>query len=272
MSVDPLGGDASSPQTLGGFGYAVNDPINSADPSGMMDEATCRALGLLSCGMGNYNGPSIGSGPSFDNAGLWGGGANGGWIGGGNNGPQCGVNPFCNWTGPGAAFQSSANPVLACVSHSTGGGWSQPTCTLYWGDERLERVIDQPVARIMAGPASGKRQFCEHQSNMAALAAVIPGGEYLFQHEFTQEMAAAAGVAITNEGALGALEHFADKGIESGGLFRALRSAMGVPKTYANAVSSFAEIGAKAYSYFSIAKAAYQGMRAGQKSYAYCME
>jgi RHS repeat-associated protein len=58
MSLDPLGGSVGAPQSLNRYAYAGNDPVNHADPSGLLMEPTCRTGMEVGCGGGGGAGGS----------------------------------------------------------------------------------------------------------------------------------------------------------------------------------------------------------------------
>lgn len=55
MSMDPMSGRLGAPQSVNKYAYAMNDPVNRIDPTGLLDEPTCMALGFPGCGGGGSN-------------------------------------------------------------------------------------------------------------------------------------------------------------------------------------------------------------------------
>lgn len=75
MSMDPLSGSVTNPQSLNRYTYALDDPVNLMDPSGMMTgNFRCRLNDLGDCYGGDYAGAGFGW---MDPMGMWGGESNG---------------------------------------------------------------------------------------------------------------------------------------------------------------------------------------------------
>jgi RHS repeat-associated protein len=105
LSPDLLSGDTSSPQSFNKFGYAVGDPINRFDPTGLVDQ----------CGRNCHDGE--GSGPDWDDrmfnalARAFGGGGGGAGSGGGN----CSINNLSVACPPGWSVRVRSIPVNVVV-------------------------------------------------------------------------------------------------------------------------------------------------------------
>jgi RHS repeat-associated protein len=201
MQLDPVGGDAGAPQSLNGVPYVQNDPINDTDPSGMMDEATCKALGLLSCSGGGYGGPGIGGGPYYDNPGLWGGGSTGGYVAGQGN-PNCGVNGFCGAAtlGPMGLFASpyNYNLTIAVMWGFTQSTWTDDNGNTGTtpGTWHLLTIAGVPTEAFFASPGSdrigagrqgAKEAYCNDVASAAFWPELVPGSEVLFDQKPTVE-------------------------------------------------------------------------------------
>ena len=97
----------------------------------------------------------------------------------------------------------------------------------------------------------------------AALAKIIPGGEYLFQHQFTPEAALAAGIDIGTDIGL----DLAKDSVQAS-LLSWLKHSVGVSGQTVGRIGTFLKVlGAAGTAYTG-----YQAMKAMQGEYAYCME
>jgi RHS repeat-associated protein len=255
LTPDPAGlsaVDPTNPQSWNRYAYVLNNPMSFTDPTGLM---TINPNWYM------------------------------GFAGGGGNCSLDGVDATCNMVNALAAggalvyfpsnctyvaCQTSAGfvPISQQDNGQFGGcgqsGWSY--FCLSFAPTPVQLSDDAgggSVGVIRAGPPGAKKAFCDSQSNKAALAKIIPGGEYLFQHQFTPEAALAAGIDIGTDIGL----DLAKDSVQAS-LLSWLKHSVGVSGQTVGRIGTFLKVlGAAGTAYTG-----YQAMKAMQGEYAYCME
>jgi hypothetical protein len=114
---------------------------------------------------------------------------------------------------------------------------------------------------VQAAPGA-KKDYCTTQSNLAFLAQVVPGGEYLFEHQMTAEVLAVAGVSIATDLII---DHKKDEIVKSATFLENLRAWFGVPKSLTPTIAGRASLLLSLYT-------GYKGTKSMQAAYKYCME
>jgi RHS repeat-associated protein len=137
LSPDPIGGSIGSPQSLNGYPYVQNDPINATDPLGLLMDPACAQVG--GCG---------GGGSDFSSD-VWNDflrESQNNWL---SEGGQLGDLEPRYQRGPGARLTATTIQI-GCVSHDVGGVSSEPTCTVYWDEVSQPSLIQNPQVHGMA--------------------------------------------------------------------------------------------------------------------------
>lgn len=157
-SVDPLPGNLSDPQSLDGYSYALDDPINLADPTG--DDPSCGTLPAARCflcGVFNFFGGLFGGGAGVAGAPPGGGttddgiggilvssgggsGSAGGYGGSGGGGGQGG--------GSGGIGSSTTTGVQPITNANLKAG--------------LRRILKIPDCAAILGGANAAKQILSH--------------------------------------------------------------------------------------------------------------
>jgi hypothetical protein len=114
------------------------------------------------------------------------------------------------------------------------------------------------TAAIRAGDPNAKKKYCAHQSNMAALEAILPGGSVLLGGDYSP-------TAVGEEAGQEALREALDAGAKSTGFLSMVRSWTGIPMSVTSKVLT-------GLGYAITAFDLYSGMKAMQKEYAACVQ
>jgi len=113
------------------------------------------------------------------------------------------------------------------------------------------------TATISAGPPDAKKNYCLHQSNMAGLEAVLPGGNVLMGNDYSPS-------AVLGSTAEIASHVGPEVAAGSYGLLYTIRSYTGIPMSIAK---GFFEV----VGYAAVAVTGYSALSASQKEYQACM-
>ena len=119
------------------------------------------------------------------------------------------------------------------------------------------------IGIIRPGPPGAKEAFCQSQADNAALAKIIPGGDILFQHQFTPDAAAAAGIDVATDVGLDIAKDAAKTSILSW-----LKDSAGISGQTVGRIATALKVAG----YVGSAYTAYQGLKAGQAEYTYCIK
>lgn len=249
LQPDPAGlaaVDMSDPQTWNRYAYVGNNPLSYVDPLGL-NKTPCWSDG--SC--------------------VWGGGDS--W-----NCTSDGVMTNCSsaWlqAQSGAAF--IVVPVILPPGNwvPAGGDFLGEGC--FRGGADGDTVVCPPVnlptppsfgpalnpatGVIRAGDPNAKKNYCKHQSNMAALEALLPGGSVFLGGDYSP-------TAVVGEAGQEALGEALDAGAKSASFLSMVRSWTGIPMSVTSKFLTFA-------GYAKTAVDLYGAMTAMQKEYAACMQ
>ena len=144
------------------------------------------------------------------------------------------------------------------------GGSASQIALLPSPDQIASDPVNPPITTAtMTNVPGGKEAYCQEQANKAAAAKAIPGGAILYQHQFTPEAAAAAGVDVATE-----LGTDAAKDAGTASFLAWLKSSGAVSPQTVGTLSKFV----KGAGYAGTAITAYQALKAAQAEYKYCMK
>jgi hypothetical protein len=253
-SPDPGGLSAvnpSNPQSWNRYAYVLNDPLSNIDPLG------------LDCVRDNGDGTTTTYTDAQDNCE----GDNGYYFDGtvsrafldANKNVGASVNGQFQCAG-----DSGCSMYNNLTSVTVNGGPADMVRALFPELNAPFVIASAPITTAtITNVPNGKQQYCSDQANNAALAKLIPGGDILYQHQFTPEAAAAAGISIaTDVGADVA------KDSAKASLLSWLKNSAGVSGQTAGRIGT----ALKVVGYLGSAYNAYQALKAMQAEYAYCMQ
>jgi RHS repeat-associated protein len=275
LQPDPAGMasvDITNPQTWNRYAYVTNNPMSFIDPSGL------NRAGPGQCNDGNGLCPDEGGGADPSTIDNGNGGTNFSAIG--NSSSDC---PIC--TGPYGSF-GTAGIADGFLSAGRVWGFGSPSDDLssvifnytknsdgyivgdYAGEVMCPMGFcivwnpntqqwDDGVGVIYAGPAGGKKAYCDHQSNMAAMEAILPGGSVFLGGDYSP-------TAVGEEAGQEALAEALDAGAKSTSFLLAVRSWTGLPMSVTSKVLT-------GFGYAMTAINLYSAMTAMQKEYAACI-
>jgi hypothetical protein len=154
---------------------------------------------------------------------------------------------------------ASRNPAL-----HRGIEWSKSTLALglpeWSGKTASDHVVaanNGVTATISAGPPDAKKNYCLHQSNMAGLEAVLPGGHVLLGNDYSPSAVLGSVAEVSS--------HIGPEVLAgSTALKYSIRSSTGIPMSVAENIF-------KGLGYFALAVTGYSALSASQHEYQACM-
>jgi len=114
------------------------------------------------------------------------------------------------------------------------------------------------TATIRAGDPNAKKNYCAHQSNMAAIEVILPGGSVLLGGDYSP-------TAVGGEAGEEAISQALDAGAKSTGFLSMVRSWTGIPMSVTSKVLT-------GLGYTLTAYDLYKGMKAMQREFAACIK
>ena len=254
ISPDPAGlsaVDPSNPQSWNRYAYVLNNPLSAIDLLGL-DCARLLDDGSVKVYTDEEDDCSGDNGYYFDGtvtaAAV---DPNGNVVGTVDGKLTCSGDSNC------AAWNNVASVTV-------NGGSASQIALLPSPDQIASDPVNPPITTAtMTNVPGGKEAYCQEQANKAAAAKAIPGGAILYQHQFTPEAAAAAGVDVATE-----LGTDAAKDAGTASFLAWLKSSGAVSPQTVGTLSKFV----KGAGYAGTAITAYQALKAAQAEYKYCMK
>jgi RHS repeat-associated protein len=256
LTPDPAGlaaADPTNPQTWNRYAYVMNNPLAMIDPSGL---GVCQAgkpclYVPAPTSVGGPGGPD-----EFELMGI----------------PVVVQNPDGTWP----LIQMSNGQLQQYVPY--GYSTSPDGFTIYSGNGTWVNVSGGYVpfslyppsmftpaatgttgvtATIKAGPPNAKQDFCQHQANLAAAEAVLPGLANAIQGDYRPIAASATSEAVQ--------DYALDAAASSTSFLATVRSWTGIPMSVTSKALSIV-------GYVGTAYTAYSALKAAQGEYAACMQ
>jgi RHS repeat-associated protein len=254
LSPDPLGLGAFDPtnsQNWNRYAYVLNNPLSAIDPLGL-DCVRLNDDGTYKVYTDDEDDCAGDSGFYFD-----------GTVSDATEDPNGNVVATVDGKLE-CSGDSNCEAWNNVASVTVNGGAASQIAFLPSPDQIASDPVNPPITTAtMTNVPGGKEAYCQEQANKAAAAKAIPGGAILYQHQFTPEAAAAAGVDVATE-----LGTDAAKDAGTASLLAWLKNSGAVSPQTVGTLSKFV----KGAGYAGTAITAYQALKAAQAEYKYCMK
>jgi RHS repeat-associated protein len=252
ISPDPAGMgavDPSNPQSWNRYAYVVNNPLALVDQLGLQQgqggDCHYGSGGEWICNPHNISAISTQTMTVTVTSYVW-------------SPPVLVDDIFHNiWYGDGLDSSLDSSPATLTLS---GGGWTAVSSLVTVGLGSVSgggAANNGPPATISAGPPDAKKNYCLHQSNMAGLEAVLPGGHVLLGNDYSPSAVLGSVAEVSS--------HIGPEVLAgSTALKYSIRSSTGIPMSVAENIF-------KGLGYFALAVTGYSALSASQHEYQACM-